>query len=293
MKLLEFILKTPLRILISVINISVIRYFFGYKSSFKLIDSIVNNKKVFILGSGFSVNSITNDQWNDISNNISIGLNYWLIHDFIPNIIQLEFLSDDKKQYSDLILKVLKNRKEEFINTLFIVKSTHLLWWQYANLTFLLKEIPSELKSNFIFDYDFPHIGNSIQSFSKEINFLKSFNFFSKKTLFNYDVRASLGYSICFLIKRNIKQIILCGVELNNGNYFYEKDLNYYNSKFDINLKKSNLSIHLTNDPVLAELTISYVIYYFNKNNKTNPNNLITLISKESTLYPSLNIYSI
>ena len=44
---------------------------------------------------------------------------------------------------------------------------------------------------------------------------------------------------------------------------------------------------------VLAELTISYVIYYFNKNNKTNPNNLITLISKESTLYPSLNIYSI
>ena len=82
-------------------------------------------------------------------------------------------------------------------------------------------------------------------------------------------------------------------MELNNGNYFYEKDLNYYNSKFDINLKKSNLSIHLTNDPVLAELTISYVIYYFNKNNKTNPNNLITLISKESTLYPSLNIYSI
>ena len=293
MKILQFLLKTPLRILISIINLITIKYFFGYKSSFTQIDKLTENKKIYILGSGSSINSISKNQWKDISDNFSIGLNYWIVHDFIPDVIQIEFISSEKKEYSELILKILESRKKDFAKTIFLVKSNYLFWWNYAHLTNILSRIPIELKSNFVFSSDFPNLSNSISSFISEFNLLKSIGFFEKKTLFKFDLRASLGYTICFLIQRKISEIILCGVDLNNGNYFYENKLQYYNSKYNINLKYSKVKIHLTNDSSYFGLTISEIIIFLNKTFSREKNDLIKVISKESALYPSIKIHNL
>ena len=63
-----------------------------------------DNTALFILGTGRSVNEYEPEQWKIIRNNFSIGINYWILHDFIPDLFMLEFLDEAPANNYDKIL---------------------------------------------------------------------------------------------------------------------------------------------------------------------------------------------
>lgn len=285
-----FLIKLIFRIIISYSNHFYIRYYYGYNESIKKIYQLINGKTIYILGTGASVNDYNNKDWDEINENISIGINYWFLHEFVPDIIQIELISSKKTYYSELIIHIMNKRKNEFKNTIFLIKSNYLLWHKYSNLNWILKNIPKELRKNIIFSKDFPNIASNLNEFKMEYSILNKIRFFERNSIFKYDVRASLGYCTSLLIQNKVEKIILCGVDLNNGYHFYDKKTSYYNKLYEIYLDEyEEEGTHQTEDKNFFELTISEVIYFFNEKFE---NKLIFLKNKTSTLYPKVKIFN-
>ena len=82
------------------------------------------------------------------------------------------------------------------------------------------------------------------------------------------------------------ENIILCGIDLNNSNYFYEDD--YYKSMFPNLYSGQNKKTYL-NDPNIQNITMESIIYIidslFSKNVK------IFTLNKESALYPKIQLF--
>ena len=52
---------------------------------------------LYILGSGSSVNSISDEAWEEIRANVSIGINHWTLHRFVPDIYAVEPVPDSRR----------------------------------------------------------------------------------------------------------------------------------------------------------------------------------------------------
>ena len=67
--------------------------------------------KLFILGNGGSINELASPAWQEISRHLSIGLNAWPLHPFVPSYFSFEFAADTIDL--DAELKWLVERAEE------------------------------------------------------------------------------------------------------------------------------------------------------------------------------------
>lgn len=47
-------------------------------------------KDVFILGSGSSVNSLSDEQFGHIASQVSYGINFWIFHNFVPDVFSFD-----------------------------------------------------------------------------------------------------------------------------------------------------------------------------------------------------------
>ena len=83
------------------------------KDSSKLIINFLKKKmKVFIFGSGPSINDLTEKNFKEINKYTSIGVSRWIFHDFIPTFYMIELSYDEKlnEKYRLRILSILKNK---------------------------------------------------------------------------------------------------------------------------------------------------------------------------------------
>ena len=89
------------------------------KNKPKLIFDVLNNKlnfnKVFVLGSGSSINELSDKNFDEINSNCSVGINKWIFHDFVSNIYMIELNNDyDLNEKIRLqILYLLKNKSKD------------------------------------------------------------------------------------------------------------------------------------------------------------------------------------
>jgi hypothetical protein len=286
--LFYFFLNVGSKILITYFNIFHWSFRFGFNIFYKPLFHF-KGKNIYILGTGESVNEYTSYHWNKIKSGYSIGLNMWILHDFVPDILQLELISDDKN-YLDNIIKVFEKRQFEFLETKIFFKSNYLAPSYYPNVNDFFLRIPKCLKQNIYLVADFPIPGNNVYFFEKSIKFLSLLNFFNHKTRFHLmtaQARASLGLSIVFAIQSGFENISLCGVDLYNARHFYDSN-NYYLNKYELsNMKEfSNASYHQTNDKDYFELTISDTIVSIYNNICKTRGIKISVGSRSSKLYP-------
>ena len=54
-----------------------------------------NRKKIFIFGSGSSINELSDINYKEINQNFSIGLNNWVFHDFKTDLYLIELGPDE------------------------------------------------------------------------------------------------------------------------------------------------------------------------------------------------------
>lgn len=230
---------------------------------------------LFVLGSGASINQITEKQWGEIRSHDSIGFNFWLLHNFVPTYYVFELPRDNEARM--VFYKILRYKTLDYKNTPIIKKSS------LERLD--IKQLHHLTISNLYLSNDIEIPGNKkLNLVLEKYNRLVNLGYMLRK-------RASLSYMIFFGLKAGYKNIVLCGIDLNNTNYFYDDKKYLDKININITLKRHKGNVHKTMDPSRSELTIGKVVLTM-KEILFDRNDINLFIgSKLSVLYPSLPYY--
>jgi hypothetical protein len=234
---------------------------------------------LFIMGSGSSINDISDKQWDHIKEHDSVGFNKWPVHDHIPTYHVFEIrIEEENKENRDKYWKLLNKRKKEYQNIPIILKDTaavsdkmephHLPEW-------LVGAVIISCDTNF--DRAAPLNGNAEQN-KRVLKYLKEKGHFDQNININilYRKRGTVSYLIHFGVVLGYENIVLCGIDMVDSRYFFnQKDDNHIGDRVNV---PSNLvpvdfegsssnqedSVHATNDPSVSPLTLEKVIYSMN-----------------------------
>ncbi len=161
---------------------------------------------LFILGSGSSINELGKDEWKIIKNHDSFGINFWLIHEHIPTYYMFE-----AGKYSDrfnTFTELLKIKADKYENVPFILKHIHI-----DNDNLDLSKLPKKLRKNLFTGYEFKFPGSLESRLNESIKLTNYFNLHLINNILFFK-RASISQALSFAFKMKYKNIVLCGVDL-------------------------------------------------------------------------------
>lgn len=177
------------------------------------IDShnIKKSDTLYIIGTGGSINDISNDEWNEIKKHDSIGLNFFFIHDFKPTLYMVEL--NHTSLMIDLMEKKLFNVTNE---TPVYVNIQHVLRCSSYEKVF---SIDNAIKPNAFYYSPAYCLLPQDEVLCAEIAPLLLRTYYHKWLLNN---SSNLDTAICMAYQRGYKNIKLVGVDLDNNKYFWD-----------------------------------------------------------------------
>lgn len=203
-----------------------------------LTTSSINKRtgRVYVLGSGGSVNNI--ELWTKIREHDSIEFNFWVLHAFVPDTLFLEI--PRSKNRHKAIVDALRKRAAEYKKTSVVIVDD--------------QEISNNRQLKALFGAYFKYVGlvvsaPSVSVYRSVARVLFSLSKHSDRLF--CEGGSSVDRIISYCILRGYKEIVLCGIDLNNVNYFYE-DLAFVSK--DVcgcvpTTDQEGRAVHKTNDP--------------------------------------------
>lgn len=201
--------------------------------------------RLFILGSGASVNTIPDDGWAHIGRHDSLGLNFWCLHPFVPTFYMFETPRDEARRvFFEASISI---RESEYAKVL-------LLYREPQKRSIDSERLPSVLASNLrvplrttLFDGPEWQLRRQLRTISESKRWARS----SKLLQF----RASLTEAVSFGALLGYSEIVLLGVDLNHTRYFWEEF-----EEFSGFPSGQVGTVHRTADPIFGALTIDKVL---------------------------------
>jgi len=179
-------------------------------------------RTLFILGSGTSINEMSQAQFNYIRENQSIGINFWFFHDFVPNVFsfdagKVEKSDEEHGGQSQRTLATLFNRPE-----ILDARPSILYLRPHALEANYLFPVSPELKSRIWVSGRSNLISRSHSALRKDLRVLLT-------KLKRRDLPAAIlpdnGSSVVRLIflaiAQGYRKIVLCGVDLDSRPHFW------------------------------------------------------------------------
>lgn len=245
-----------------------------------------NSETLVILGSGPSINAITEKQWNFISSCDSFAFNWFMVHPFKPTYYHMEL----KPNNFELFKLCYKRKQNKLKNVPFMVNAKHL---------------PGNTKLK---DLDF--INNVFvtvpmlygTSDSKILNEVLRYHYFMNDIFINRLIhyRASLTLAISFGVLMGYKRIIMAGVDMYSNDYFfydeaaYSDDLSEKVREYKKRTTTEEASKHRTADPGLFNSLPLDVFIPLYDNIVLKPKSIaLFLLNENSLLYPQVDCYKL
>jgi len=257
-----------------------------------------SSETVFILGSGSSINEISDAQWKQIDQHDSIGLNRWPIHDFVPTYYVFEqHLSPDEPKFNKMFWKMIEAVGEDYRDIPVILKDA-------SAVTDRLEpaDLPKWLREKLIISCDsaFPQL---VAWSSEEKQHRRLLRYLDYKCYFDrqsyrllYRKRSSISYLIHLAVVLGYDTIVLCGVDLTDSKYFFESE-QYQDSDIPIPWRSFRRErdgtdeTHKVNDPELGRLTLENIVYMLDDLILTPRDIDLYVESDRSALHPELPQY--
>jgi hypothetical protein len=177
---------------------------------------------LFVLGSGSSINRIGPARWATIGRYDSIGLNFWLFHQFVPTIYYFELVEGHEHDIIRDFTAIAGRAASRYRGTLKIASEFH-------NGLRLLEALSDEFRENLTAHLSVPAYIDSDRQLSASIRLLKRFGVFAPQSgphnLFKH--AGSLSSVLCLAVKMKYRRIVLCGIDLSSPEYFYQ-DKTFY-----------------------------------------------------------------
>lgn len=266
----------------------------------KIISSLpipknVKDKTWFILGTGSSINNYNSNHWKRVEENFSVGINNWVLHEFIPDYFMIELIGN-----IDLALKVMGIKSQEICKRSIIIKGNYLNSHHYQGFESRVAALPEQIKERLFLAKDFPIPGDNQSDFRRSLRWLNRLGFFRTKNRLAYlaQSRASITTAIFMGIKLGFKKIVLCGVDLNNCENFFTGDQEKYLQKgyplpvpINVDKKGQNEPRHWTDRMSDNSLRVSEIIKIIQEELGKKRGIQIYVGSKSSSLYPHIPLY--
>ena len=252
------------------------------------IENYKTSDTIFILGSGSSVNDLTEENWMIINRHDSVGFNFWLIHEFVPTFYFIE-----PSAYSErfqAVLDLIRRRSQECDKMPIICEYKN---WTNSGRTF--QEIPIEVEKNAYLYAPYYLRTRLSQIVSVFLRYGRLIGFFGNNNVNSIiHHRATLSAAVMFAAIVGYKNIVLTGIDLNNSSYFWEGNPEKYcNQSLPNNIQSSN--IHRTVDPDATDEEKAIPIdKYLDILDRVvlQPNGIkVFVASKKSKLYPRFPLY--
>lgn len=176
---------------------------------------------LFILGSGSSINSISPDEWAVIEQADSLGFNYWPIHDHVPTLYVAEICAvpagqeENYRRYCDL----MQVRAGDYAKIPIVIKDGERVkseWLREYILNF-----PESLRQNISLTWDWEIPDDDDDGLAESLLRWDRWGLLEKDWAPCLRKRASVFFLVLLAVRAGYRQIVLCGVDLDNNEYFY------------------------------------------------------------------------
>jgi hypothetical protein len=183
--------------------------FFNNCEIAKKINQEKKSDRVYILGSGPSINKIID--WTEIKRHDSIGFNFFLLHEFVPKKYFFELPPSTPPDSKNKIFSLLRKRATEFRDAA-VLAPYSLDDQEKQDVLSLFSGAHFYIPLNFVVPtvYVYEKILRYFYRQAKDRNFFIGCGNSSIDKIINYCI--SVGY----------KEIVLCGIDLNTSEYFYD-----------------------------------------------------------------------
>jgi hypothetical protein len=184
------------------------------------LQGLRSSDTIFILGSAWSINEISDERWTVIGKYDSVGINFWPAHPFVPRFYHFEsILRDDQPAMYEALIKLFQRRSEDYANTVKIVTEVGRLEVRQT-----IFELPEGMKKNLYVGFSMPVVARNEDELRAGIKYLRSIGAFTPhaKVAWLFKYGGSVIGMMTLAVLMGYKRIVLCGVDLNRQEYFYQ-----------------------------------------------------------------------
>lgn len=244
---------------------------------------------VFVFGTGASINSYPDKWWDVVERHDSIGMNFFLLHEHVPTIQVME-------DVHGIRARLLERRYLEvgdYKDTPLIVKTqvTNLSSRRVTERIDELASLPQAIRDRTFLSVDLLAAGKTVEDMEASYRTLSRWGLWRPKRHFLLVTkrRGSVSYVINLAVRAGYRRIVLCGVDLNHTEYFYDSRRDEFASKaIPVPINDEVGPVHSTNDPDANPVTIYDVILSIDRT-ILKPAGIDLMVGSEtSALYPQL-----
>ena len=258
------------------------------------LKAIKTSDTLFILGSGGSINTLTEDDWQRIRAADSIGFNFWPLHDHIPTLYVTEVygVPAGHEAVYQCYFDLMANRAEDYQATPILIKDGERV--THEELTQYVGNFPANLRPNISLAWDWEIPGRDEASFIHKLKTWEKYGLITNEHVPLVRKNASIAYLILMGLRAGYRDIVLCGVDLNNNAYFYqlsEETLRQKGRQIPRYPESNASTTHITEAPAATTLPISRVLDIINRE-LLQPRHIRLWVAQQSSkLYPMLPCY--
>lgn len=206
------------------------------------LDEIRREKQanqLYLLGSGSSVNQIPLTMWQEIRDQVSIGINHWTLHEFIPDIYAVETVPDNRRTTlsPSYPLEINHLNHLKVLDRPAIYESSVSIWClapRSHGENVQLLNIPRNLASRTYVYYRFTPVTRKLSNLSKDLKkAIQGLN--SQDSCFVLpDSGASLIRLMILGLVSGFREVVLVGVDLSTSYFWQEQGASIIDGRFEL-----------------------------------------------------------
>ncbi|HCX34295.1 MAG TPA: hypothetical protein DHV08_12650 [Rhodocyclaceae bacterium] len=211
---------------------------------------------LFILGSGDSINEIRAQEWSQISSADSLGFNGWYLHAFVPSV----FVTEPGKDLDQLALEYASIEKRYAgRDTPILIKDMER--YRREEMASILEVMPRRLHPRIALTWDWELREDDPARFSARLARLARLGIVTGAGYPVIRTRSSVFYLLVLALRAGYRRIVLCGIDLNGSEYFYEACRSSLEAEgYWVPPRRPLSATHKTEDPGFGPVTVSVAL---------------------------------
>ncbi|MGB0177102.1 MAG: hypothetical protein ACPF9D_08045 [Owenweeksia sp.] len=182
-------------------------------ASFSATDYKTSNT-IFVLGSGYSINKLSKEDWDHVATHDSYGFNTWMFHPFVPTYFGLETQAD--RDYFEVMYKEMEHRAKDYQEVQFFVQFPH---FYKAGVSYSGLDVPAE---NWHYFAPFALHTTNHSILRNKVKKALDHHHDDFHHIIHYS--GSLSYVIMMCYTMGYTNIVLLGIDLNDPRYWFMKE---------------------------------------------------------------------
>jgi glycosyltransferase involved in cell wall biosynthesis len=244
---------------------------------------------LFILGSGPTINDISEAEWDHIRECGSIAFNNFITHPFVPDIYILQ--GNRNQTNEDQFLECYERRRPQYGSVTYIARGD-----QVNNFSFHEKQAAARIMQ---LESDRLYFAPELFVYSRtKINPVRIIQFLIEQDLLKHGRMSSLLPKLCASVPMlhvlaallGYRKVVFCGIDMFDNTHFYDAKYGIdVVSRFEV--KKPKVEVHPHADPRAREFSIKRILVDQAREMHRHWGVETYCMSPRSLLYPTLPLY--